>query len=189
MPSPKEEVLAKNLISSGVSVIWGTGPHVLQKIEISDKGIIAHSLGNFVFDKLNDEATKLALYSCMLEVIFTKNDIVSLKIFPILTESGYIRIPIEKELEVYIKNFFNLYILNEKDFYHNYGLWKRIKDRTRVAITDLRNNPVEGIKKNFKLRYLNRVIHVIWYKNKIIIIVIVFSILLFFGWRIFIRLK
>jgi poly-gamma-glutamate capsule biosynthesis protein CapA/YwtB (metallophosphatase superfamily) len=50
-PSPKQRVLARELIDAGVDVILGSHPHVLQGVEFIKNGIVAYSLGNFLFDE------------------------------------------------------------------------------------------------------------------------------------------
>ena len=49
-PSPSQRTLAKQLLENGVNIIMGHHPHVLQGIEYIEKGIVAYSLGNFLFD-------------------------------------------------------------------------------------------------------------------------------------------
>ena len=49
-PAPWQIEFAHKLIDNGVSIILGHHPHVLQGIEEYNGGIIAYSLGNFVFD-------------------------------------------------------------------------------------------------------------------------------------------
>lgn len=49
-PSHEQVIFAHKLIDSGVDVIIGHHPHVLQNIEYYHKGLIVYSLGNFVFD-------------------------------------------------------------------------------------------------------------------------------------------
>ncbi len=48
-PDPDQVVFAHRLIESGVDVIIGHHPHVLQAIEEYEGGIIAYSLGNLIF--------------------------------------------------------------------------------------------------------------------------------------------
>lgn len=45
----EQEKLAHQLIDAGVDVVYGSHPHVLQKIECYGNGIIYYSLGNFSF--------------------------------------------------------------------------------------------------------------------------------------------
>ena len=48
-PTDKQENAAHTLIDAGVDIVWGHHPHVLQKIEQYNGGIIYYSLGNFSF--------------------------------------------------------------------------------------------------------------------------------------------
>lgn len=49
-PSPDQVRLAHDIIDSGCAVVLGHHPHVLQGMEGYNGGLIAYSLGNFVFD-------------------------------------------------------------------------------------------------------------------------------------------
>jgi hypothetical protein len=51
-PSPFQKALARNLIRSGADLIIGHHPHVLQGTEKIGKGMVAYSLGNFIFDDI-----------------------------------------------------------------------------------------------------------------------------------------
>lgn len=42
------ELMARTAIDAGADLILGSGPHVLRKIEVYNRGVIAYSLGNFV---------------------------------------------------------------------------------------------------------------------------------------------
>jgi poly-gamma-glutamate synthesis protein (capsule biosynthesis protein) len=47
----RQRFLAKKAIEKGADAVIGHHPHVVQPIEIYKKGIIAYSLGNFIFDQ------------------------------------------------------------------------------------------------------------------------------------------
>jgi poly-gamma-glutamate synthesis protein (capsule biosynthesis protein) len=49
-PSQRQETLAHLAADSGATIIIGHHSHVIQKIEIYNRSIIAYSLGNFIFD-------------------------------------------------------------------------------------------------------------------------------------------
>jgi len=49
-PSAGQRQLARDLIDAGASVIAGHHPHVVQGIERVGRGLVAYSLGNFIFD-------------------------------------------------------------------------------------------------------------------------------------------
>ncbi|MFU8826724.1 MAG: CapA family protein [Brevefilum sp.] len=46
----QQQLIAQAAIESGASLVIGSHPHVLQRIERYQEGLIAYSLGNFVFD-------------------------------------------------------------------------------------------------------------------------------------------
>lgn len=48
---PSQEIIAHHLIDAGATLVIGHHPHVLQEVEEYNGGIIAYSLGNFVFDQ------------------------------------------------------------------------------------------------------------------------------------------
>jgi poly-gamma-glutamate synthesis protein (capsule biosynthesis protein) len=50
--------LAHTLIDGGVDLIIGSHPHVIQPVERYGNGLIAYSLGNFVFDQMWSDATR-----------------------------------------------------------------------------------------------------------------------------------
>lgn len=78
---PKDETMnmAHELVDSGVDIIIGHHPHVLQGIEYYNNGIIYYSTGNFNFLIRNENASQSALF----EVEFNKKDILSSKVYPI----------------------------------------------------------------------------------------------------------
>ncbi len=49
-PSPEQIKLGREFIDSGAHLVLGHHPHILQGVEHYRNGIIAYSLGNFVFD-------------------------------------------------------------------------------------------------------------------------------------------
>jgi len=51
-PSPRQLSIARELISAGADIILGHHPHVLQGVEFIKNGIVAYSLGNFLFDDI-----------------------------------------------------------------------------------------------------------------------------------------
>ncbi len=49
-PSPRQRKAARALIDAGADVVFGHHPHVLQGVEHYKGGIIAYSMGNFLFE-------------------------------------------------------------------------------------------------------------------------------------------
>ena len=52
-PSPEQRAQALRLQAAGADLILGHHPHVLQGIEENSRGVIAYSLGNFLFDEFD----------------------------------------------------------------------------------------------------------------------------------------
>jgi poly-gamma-glutamate capsule biosynthesis protein CapA/YwtB (metallophosphatase superfamily) len=60
-PSEKEEDKLKSFIDFGADVVINSHPHVVQKVENYKNGLIAYSLGNFVFDNQENKDTEIGL--------------------------------------------------------------------------------------------------------------------------------
>ena len=71
---------ARMLIDEGADMIIGHHPHVVQETEAYHGGIIAYSLGNFVFDQAFSEET---MRGAMLEVIVREGSIGGYRLIPI----------------------------------------------------------------------------------------------------------
>jgi len=85
-PAPWQVNLAHHIIDSGANVISGHHPHVLQGIESYNRGVIAYSLGNFVFDMNYIEET---IYSVILECKLSKKGVDDFKLYPIIIGADY----------------------------------------------------------------------------------------------------
>jgi poly-gamma-glutamate synthesis protein (capsule biosynthesis protein) len=81
LPMKHQVELARQMIDGGASAVLGSGPHVLQPVEQYNGGIIAYSLGNFVFD--HDRLAEQK-HSMILHLAFDDGKIESVKITPIL---------------------------------------------------------------------------------------------------------
>ena len=57
-PNSSQQDIGKALIDAGANIIWGHHPHVLQKIEEYNGGVIYYSLGNFSFGGNRSPADK-----------------------------------------------------------------------------------------------------------------------------------
>jgi poly-gamma-glutamate capsule biosynthesis protein CapA/YwtB (metallophosphatase superfamily) len=66
-PEPSKVIMMRSLIDSGIDVVLGTHPHVIQDIEVYGDGLIAYSLGNLIFDQSWSMATSMGL---LLEIGF-----------------------------------------------------------------------------------------------------------------------
>ena len=54
-PSPRQKQAARALIDAGADVVFGHHPHVLHGVEFYGGGVIAYSMGNFVFENTHAE--------------------------------------------------------------------------------------------------------------------------------------
>ncbi len=77
---PSQEVLAHTLIDSGATIIIGHHPHVSQGVERYKGGVIAYSLGNFVFDQNFSEDTSKGL---LLKVVLRDGKVSNVEEIPI----------------------------------------------------------------------------------------------------------
>ena len=84
--------LAHSLIEFGADVVLCHHPHTLQKIETHKKGLIAYSLGNFIFDydsfsKRARERTEENIEKCRQSIILkctmSKNGLVDYSVIPV----------------------------------------------------------------------------------------------------------
>jgi poly-gamma-glutamate synthesis protein (capsule biosynthesis protein) len=60
-PSIDEEVLGRQIIDAGADLVLGHHPHVVRRVERYRRGLIAYSLGNFIFDQLWNAALRTGL--------------------------------------------------------------------------------------------------------------------------------
>ncbi len=84
-PSPECRQQARQIIEYGADLVLGHHPHVIQGLEFYKGGVIAYSLGNFVFDNLN----KWKRESFILRPIFDINGIQKIELLPIWINNEY----------------------------------------------------------------------------------------------------
>ena len=80
----EQRLEAHTAILSGASVVIGSHPHVLQQIERYHGGLIAYSLGNFVFDQYQGVADA----TIILRVVLDRDGVKSYDYVPVLIENG-----------------------------------------------------------------------------------------------------
>lgn len=78
-PSPYQKNYGRLCIDAGASMVLGHHPHVLQGIEVYKEGLIAYSLGNFVFGSYS----KRVKDSIILEIECSRDSLIQAKIYPI----------------------------------------------------------------------------------------------------------
>ncbi len=83
-PNANQRELAYAAIDAGATLVIGTHPHVLQEVEEYGGGLIAYSLGNFVFDGFEGDANTTAL----LEVTLTADGVADWELIPAEVVAG-----------------------------------------------------------------------------------------------------
>lgn len=83
---PSQEEIAHRLVDAGATLIIGHHPHVVQEVERYNGGVIAYSLGNFVFDQNFSADTNHGL---LLKIVLGGKDIASVEEIPIQFSSSY----------------------------------------------------------------------------------------------------
>lgn len=61
-PSYRQRAEANEMARSGVDLILGAHPHILQPVERIGKTVVAYSMGNFVFDSTRPDQAKTAIF-------------------------------------------------------------------------------------------------------------------------------
>jgi poly-gamma-glutamate synthesis protein (capsule biosynthesis protein) len=78
-PSASQQTFAEAAIDAGAALVLGAHPHVLQPVVPYHGGVIAYSLGNFVFDGFDPPANTTAIF----EATITSAGVQSWKLVPV----------------------------------------------------------------------------------------------------------
>jgi gamma-polyglutamate biosynthesis protein CapA len=84
-PSIQQIDLGHACIEEGASLVLGHHPHILQGIEQYGKGLIAYSLGNFVFDFWQKRLRETIILKCNL----SRDGVESFEVIPMRIDSDY----------------------------------------------------------------------------------------------------
>jgi len=82
--SPDQSAEAHAAIDAGASLVIGAHSHLLQQTEMYHGGLIAYSLGNFVFDNYRG----ISNATIILRVVLTRQGVHSYDYIPVLIENG-----------------------------------------------------------------------------------------------------
>jgi poly-gamma-glutamate capsule biosynthesis protein CapA/YwtB (metallophosphatase superfamily) len=82
--SPDQQMEAHAAIDAGAALVIGSHPHILQTVEQYHGGLVAYSLGNFVFD----EYLGIVNATVILRVVLDHSGVVSHDYIPVLIENG-----------------------------------------------------------------------------------------------------
>ena len=89
VPSPQQIEYGHRLIDAGATVILGHHPHVLQGVEEYKHGLIAYSLGNFVFD----DWRRTRLDTLALRCQIAAGRLLSWEYVPVTIDKGFQPLP------------------------------------------------------------------------------------------------
>ncbi len=84
-PSPTQVLTAHDFINAGAKIIIGHHPHIVQGVEKYNGGVIAYSLGNFVFDIWQKRLRE----SMILVVNLSGADVDDISIVPVIINKNY----------------------------------------------------------------------------------------------------
>lgn len=98
-PSPKDVKLCRSFIDKGADIILGHHPHYPQGVEKYKSGLIAYSLGNFIWDQNFVGNTKA---SYLLEILVDKHEIKSTKVIPFKLNRNYC-LEISSDKQAYVQ--------------------------------------------------------------------------------------
>lgn len=85
-PDENQKLLAESALKAGADIIVGHHPHVVQSLEKNEQGIIAYSLGNFVFDQYFSEET---MSGAILQVLVKDKEIIKAELMKTKINSQY----------------------------------------------------------------------------------------------------
>ncbi len=84
-PTKEQEEVADRLMAAGVDLILGHHPHVIQGLQAHEDGLVAYSLGNFIFDQnFSLETSRGIALRCLLD----KRGLVNAQALPYLISRG-----------------------------------------------------------------------------------------------------
>ena len=95
---PHQRLEAHTAIDAGAALVIGSHPHVLQEIEPYHGGLIAYSLGNFVFDQY----AGIANATIILRVILNRSGVQSYDYVPVLIDNGLPHLVAAKDIPLSI---------------------------------------------------------------------------------------
>jgi poly-gamma-glutamate synthesis protein (capsule biosynthesis protein) len=88
-PSPWQVTTARALVDAGAAIVIGHHPHIVQGVESHRGGVIAYSLGNFVFDQWQPRLRR----SMILHLTVHDPRRVEYRIEPVFIDDGYRPVP------------------------------------------------------------------------------------------------
>ncbi|MGA2092317.1 MAG: CapA family protein [Sedimentisphaerales bacterium] len=84
-PNIHQRKIGRSIIDAGASLVAGHHPHVVQGVERYGKGLIAYSLGNFVFDCFLEDTS----WSMALSITMSGGDVVDWSYVPLVKDKEH----------------------------------------------------------------------------------------------------
>ena len=99
-PQKAQQELGRALIDGGANLVIGHHPHIMQGFERYQDGLIAYSLGNFIFDQNQHVFTRQGL---MLDLKLTKEGLQDLRAWPVFIKESQPYIMEGKEAQEFLQ--------------------------------------------------------------------------------------
>lgn len=147
LDEPREEDIhfARKVIDAGANLFLGHHSHVFQRVERYNRGVIAYSLGNFVFDLPWD---KRFIYSSIVDFYIDKDNSINFKCLPVkIGLDGYPVIISDSEVPRFLADIIEGKLGSETVF----DIKAKLKLEGRKLVYFLTNLPKGNLrlKKNF----------------------------------------
>ena len=85
-PEPIQRVVARRLVAAGADAVVGGHPHWLQGVELVRGRLVAHSLGNFVFDM---DFMRETQQGAILEMTFWRDELMAAELVPYVMDDRF----------------------------------------------------------------------------------------------------
>lgn len=167
VPDPADVKNARKLINAGASAVIGHHPHIIQGIELYSSGIIAYSLGSFIYTPENELGYSKTQglnrnYSLCLQLTFDSEKVIQTKPFYYKYDQAK-KIPLFEEgnqdLSNYVKELSNN--INQPSTYTKKIRKVLLKREINSFIDRLRRNPFDTLvhyTKYLKLAHLKKLL-------------------------------
>jgi poly-gamma-glutamate synthesis protein (capsule biosynthesis protein) len=86
VPEPVQRYVARRLVAAGADLVVGGHPHWVQGMSTVDDAVVAHSLGNFVFDMDFSRKTQEGV---LLEMVFWGDELKGARLVPYVIGSDF----------------------------------------------------------------------------------------------------
>jgi len=176
-PYPQDIKIAHRLMDAGADIILGHHPHVIQGIEERNGGLIAYSLGNFIFDNraghiVSQQSWDKRHQGIFLRARLGKNHVFDYDIVPTqITEDLHV-VPaqgeVKEEILDRIKELSKIIAQNQAgDFFYREGVEGILRRELRTYWVLLHKEGLSCLLRgfrNFKWRYVKLISRFLWSK-------------------------